>query len=203
MSLFLSSVTKSSGGKKILLSANQHLVKQTMILQSSSSSSKGLPMMSSSCTMMKSASFSSTTGTKDKAPEVTHTKNTEQQQQQQPTRRRRKRRIAAVDGTVPSYKEFVHKFTVVTLYRDFLKAVNLMPHNKEELIEQVKYEFRSNQRDNDPFQVQRALADGKRRFQELQEMTGYKKQLDADSWLNIRDVEDPRGRVGEGWPWSK
>lgn len=143
---------------------------------------------------MPRSSFSSTT-----TPEVTHVNGSNSEQ----TRRRRKRRIAGVDGKVPSYKEFVHKFTVVHLYRDFLKAVKLMPHNQDELTNQVKMEFRSNQHDHDPFQVQRAMADGKRRFQELQEMTGYKKQLNADSWLNIKDEEDPRGRVGQGWPWNK
>mmetsp|Transcript_43828 Transcript_43828/g.105724 ORF Transcript_43828/g.105724 Transcript_43828/m.105724 type:complete len:187 (+) Transcript_43828:50-610(+) len=186
MSLFLSSVTKASGCKNILLSTNQHLVvKQTII-----SSSSPLSSMTSS--------FSSSI-TNTAPPKVTQVK------QEQPTRRRRKRRITGVDGNVPSYKEFVHKFTVVTLYRDFLKAVNLMPHNRQELANQVKMEFRANQLldINDTFQVQRALTDGKRRFQELQEMTGYKKQLDADSWLNIQDEQDPRGRVGEGWPWNK
>ena len=26
---------------------------------------------------------------------------------------------------------------------------------------------------------------------------------DTDSWLNKDDKDDPRGRVGENWPWSK
>ena len=26
---------------------------------------------------------------------------------------------------------------------------------------------------------------------------------DADSWINIQDEEDPRGRVGMNWPWEK
>jgi hypothetical protein len=26
---------------------------------------------------------------------------------------------------------------------------------------------------------------------------------DADSWMNIKDEEDPRGRVGVAWPWDK
>lgn len=25
---------------------------------------------------------------------------------------------------------------------------------------------------------------------------------DADSWINIQDEEDPRGRVGVQWPWE-
>jgi len=26
---------------------------------------------------------------------------------------------------------------------------------------------------------------------------------DPDSWMNIKDTEDPRGRVGTQWPWQK
>ena len=25
----------------------------------------------------------------------------------------------------------------------------------------------------------------------------------TESWLDINDKEDPRGRLGEGWPWSR
>ncbi len=49
---------------------------------------------------------------------------------------------------------------------------------------------------------------GERRLKELKSMVGYvdrseKTQADdADSWLNIDDEEDPRGRVGVQWPWD-
>jgi hypothetical protein len=37
-------------------------------------------------------------------------------------------------------------------------------------------------------------------------MVGYKephgREFDSDSWLNIVDEEDPRGRVGVHWPWE-
>lgn len=26
---------------------------------------------------------------------------------------------------------------------------------------------------------------------------------DSDSWINIKDEEDPRGRVGIKWPWEE
>lgn len=26
---------------------------------------------------------------------------------------------------------------------------------------------------------------------------------DADSWMNIKDEDDQRGRVGVQWPWEK
>ena len=40
-------------------------------------------------------------------------------------------------------------------------------------------------------------------------MVGYidktetNKVQDSDSWLNIDDKEDPRGRVGTNWPWNE
>lgn len=78
-----------------------------------------------------------------------------------------------------------------------------MPHNQKDLKEQVQREFKANKADTDPFNVQRALAEGKRRFEELQDFTGNNKKYDGDSWLNTKDEEDPRGRVGTGWPWDR
>jgi len=37
-------------------------------------------------------------------------------------------------------------------------------------------------------------------------MVGYKdpqEKADDDSWLNIKDEDDPRGRVGVAWPWDR
>lgn len=104
---------------------------------------------------------------------------------------------------IPSYKEFVHRFTVLSLYRNYLKEIRTMPHNQDELKEQVQREFKANKMVTDPFNVQRALADGKRRFKELQEFTGSNNKYEGDSWLNTKDDEDPRGRVGTGWPWER
>ena len=41
---------------------------------------------------------------------------------------------------------------------------------------------------------------------ELQSMVGYTASSavnDGDSWLNIDDKDDPRGRVGVEWPWNE
>jgi hypothetical protein len=104
---------------------------------------------------------------------------------------------------IPSYKEFVHRFSVLALYRNYLKEIRHMPRNQEDLKEQVQREFKGNKTVTDPFNVQRALAEGKRRFQELQELTGSSNKYEGDSWLNTKDEEDPRGRVGTGWPWDR
>lgn len=104
---------------------------------------------------------------------------------------------------IPSYKEFVHRFTVLSLYRQYLKEIRVMPHNQEDLKVQVQQEFKANRTITDPFNVQRALTEGKRRFKELQEITGSNNKYDGESWLNTPDTEDPRGRVGTGWPWER
>lgn len=78
-----------------------------------------------------------------------------------------------------------------------------MPHNQEDLRQQVQNEFRAHKTLDDPFNIQRALAEGKRRYEELQEFTGSKNKFDGDSWINTKDEEDPRGRVGVGWPWDR
>ena len=96
----------------------------------------------------------------------------------------------------------------------------------DELLNEIRREFRALKHETDPFQRQRAIADGQRRAAELRGLTGEPnngggddgdrtnknaaaaaaaalRQEDADSWINIVDPEDQRGRVGSGWPWAK
>jgi hypothetical protein len=120
-----------------------------------------------------------------------------------PSRRRRRGSRLLADENIPSYKEFVHRFTVLSLYRNYLKAIRSMPHNQKDLKDQVQREFRANKNDLNPLNIQRALAEGKRRYEELQDFTGNNKKYDGDSWLSTKDAEDPRGRVGQGWPWLR
>ena len=120
------------------------------------------------------------------------------------SRRTRSKRISLDEKNVPSYKEFVHRFTVLSLYRGFLKCIrDSMPHNKDDLRAQVQKEFQINKVDNNPLSVKQNIAEGQRRFEELQEFTGQSNKFTGESWINIQDPDDPRGRVGTGWPWAK
>mmetsp|Transcript_29105 Transcript_29105/g.41632 ORF Transcript_29105/g.41632 Transcript_29105/m.41632 type:complete len:209 (-) Transcript_29105:78-704(-) len=63
-----------------------------------------------------------------------------------------------------------------------------------------------------------AFQDGERRLRQLEAMVGYSRKsttsngneeqssaeesYEADSWINIKDDEDKRGRVGVMWPWE-
>lgn len=119
------------------------------------------------------------------------------------SRRRRSKRPSLDEKNVPSYKEFVHRFTVITMYRGFLKCIRSMPHNQEDLRVQVRKEFQLNRYDTDSFTVKQNIAEGKRRFEELMEFTGQSNKYSGESWMKIQDPDDPRGRVGTGWPWAK
>jgi hypothetical protein len=69
-----------------------------------------------------------------------------------------------------------------------------------------------------------AYNEGERRLRELEAIVGYspssssnrnvendgvakdrtsEESYDADSWINIKDDEDKRGRVGVVWPWER
>lgn len=124
----------------------------------------------------------------------------------------KKRRLLVEQENIPSYKEFVHRFTMLTLYRNFFKALRYVPaeHTRLELKQQIRQEFRALKhvdREEDPFQIQRAVAEGKRRLQELQDFTGQSNvnntEASLSSWIHTVDPEDPRGRVGSVWPWQK
>ena len=118
--------------------------------------------------------------------------------------RSKQQRLSLDERKVPSYKEFVHRFTVLSLYRGFLKCIrDSMPHNQEDLREQVRKEFQVNKHDTNSFTVKQNIAEGQRRFEELKEFTGQSNKHTGESWINIQDPDDPRGRVGTGWPWAK
>jgi len=61
------------------------------------------------------------------------------------------------------------------------------------------------------------MLQGERKLREIGTMVGYSagdrskessahtspQSYDADSWINIQDEEDRRGRVGVQWPWQR
>lgn len=127
-----------------------------------------------------------------------------------PSRTRRTRRSVVVERSekVPSLKEFLHRTTVLRQYRAFLRAVAVIPDTPWRIQSQteVRTTFRRNATETDRMALKMTVADGERRLQQVRSMVGYKNpqtDSDEDSWLNIKDEEDPRGRVGVQWPWSR
>eukprot|EP00978_Attheya_sp_CCMP212_P016192 scaffold42226_cov45-Attheya_sp.AAC.5 len=130
-----------------------------------------------------------------------------------PSRTRRTRGSVVVERSqklpqVPSLKEFLHRTTVLRQYRAFLRAVAVIPDTPWRIQAQteVRTTFRRNASETDRMALKMTVADGARRLQQVRSMVGYKNpqtESDEDSWLNIKDEEDPRGRVGVQWPWSR
>eukprot|EP00549_Striatella_unipunctata_P024249 CAMPEP_0118674804 /NCGR_PEP_ID=MMETSP0800-20121206/1089_1 /TAXON_ID=210618 ORGANISM="Striatella unipunctata, Strain CCMP2910" /NCGR_SAMPLE_ID=MMETSP0800 /ASSEMBLY_ACC=CAM_ASM_000638 /LENGTH=149 /DNA_ID=CAMNT_0006570035 /DNA_START=81 /DNA_END=530 /DNA_ORIENTATION=- len=123
-----------------------------------------------------------------------------------PRKRRRGKETELVD--VPSLKDFVHKQTVIHLYRTFFRAAARIPDDKfrEDAQKEIRQTFKNDAIQTDKLAITMALKDGERRLQQFCSMVGYDvsgTSEDPDSWLNIKDENDPRGRVGVEWPWEK
>lgn len=207
---------------KLLVMASKKFITTTASTMRLSSVLRQRPV-STSLTMNINAYYSNTTNTitrrivhieqhrSSKEQENTNTDDGASTKSKSPTtttrnrsRRSRSKRISLDDKKVPSYKEFVHRFTVLSLYRGYLKCIrDGMPHNQDDLRDQVRKEFQVNKDDKDPFTIKKNIAEGQRRFEELLEFTGQSNKYTGESWINIKDPDDPRGRVGTGWPWAK
>lgn len=51
---------------------------------------------------------------------------------------------------------------------------------------------------------------GNQRLKQIQSIVGYHprskfkpRESDPDSWINTKSANDPRGRIGEEWPWNR
>ena len=125
-------------------------------------------------------------------------------------RSRTRRKLDLESAEVPSLKEFVHRQTVIRQYRGFLRAVNCIrdPTFQSSSKKEVQTSFGRYKNETDALTIQMALREGERQLEQVRSMVGYvgadnAAKTDGDSWLNINDDEDPRGRVGVVWPWEQ
>ncbi|KAL7483361.1 hypothetical protein ACHAW6_009036 [Cyclotella cf. meneghiniana] len=89
-------------------------------------------------------------------------------------------------------------------------------------LEEVRLAYRLGmKKGTDSLSKSMAFSEGERRLKELRSMVGLvptkrltqqrdetasavgDESYDPDSWINIKDDEDPRGRVGVQWPWER
>jgi hypothetical protein len=133
--------------------------------------------------------------------------------------RRHSKQHTHLPGAIPSLPEFLHKQTVLRQYRHFLRAVGLVndPIQRQHVLQDIQMRFHRDSMETDPLSIQMAVQEGQRTLAQFHSMVGYspppssatilngrKQQGEVeDSWLNIQDVEDPRGRVGKDWPWQR
>lgn len=101
---------------------------------------------------------------------------------------------------------FVRRQQVLRLYRDMLKSARSIEDVllKQSLKAQIKTEFRIGAALVDNNATKTAIAHGQRCLVQLDELSGRKRdsRKTEGSWLDTKDEQDVRGRVGSGWPWS-
>uniref|UniRef100_A0A7S2K2A3 Complex 1 LYR protein domain-containing protein n=1 Tax=Leptocylindrus danicus TaxID=163516 RepID=A0A7S2K2A3_9STRA len=128
------------------------------------------------------------------------------------TRAARQRQRRQLDeSNIPSLKEFMHRSRVIKQYRSYLRAIRCIPEDdawREQVAREIRDSFRLKATETDKLSVTMAVTDGDRKLVQLQSMVGYQQKNDVndsgdnDSWLNIVDEGDQRGRVGMQWPWE-
>lgn len=119
---------------------------------------------------------------------------------------------------MPSLAEFMYRAKVLKQYRDFLRLARFVDRddqsNNKAALGEVRLSYRiSVKKEMDELAKNMAFSEGERQLRETRAMVGYSpdkqsrdlnpESFDADSWINIKDEEDPRGRVGVQWPWDK
>ena len=126
-------------------------------------------------------------------PEVTVTKSKRS--------RRRFRRIEEV----PSYKDFLHRQTVLALYRKFLRTVHPLSDQKE-LQAQIRTEFNAMKNESDDWNKKRAVKEGQRRLKDLQTTVSTSVTFGTSPFTTEPDGDDGNGggsNVGTGCPWER
>jgi len=146
--------------------------------------------------------------------------NQKQHKARRRTRRRPQQSSLAKDGssTIPTLADFIYRAKALKQYRNFVRLAHFVDKedkskNKTALGE-VRLSYRmSTKKKMDDLAKNMAFAEGERRLRETEAMVGYSstelsrdtnpQSFDQDSWINIKDEDDQRGRVGVQWPWDK
>ena len=138
----------------------------------------------------------------------------------------RKRRPSSPLGShIPSLSEFLHQQKVKSQYRQFLRAIRQRFPEKEDRNDanhEVQSRYRQFQNETDPLIIRMAFQEGQRQVASLlptslSPLTMLKNNNNdnnndddddndknsSDSWMNTKDSEDPRGRIGLQWPWEQ
>jgi Complex 1 protein (LYR family) len=122
------------------------------------------------------------------------------------TTKRSRRRFRRIED-VPSYQEFMHRQSVLSLFRKFLRTVHGLS-DRREVQKQIKKEFGAMKNETDPWNRKRAINEGKRRLKDLQ--TTVSTSVTFGSSSNINSSHAPPNnnnqdddKVGSGWPWER
>lgn len=108
------------------------------------------------------------------------------------------------DDSKKSLKYFIQRAQVLGLYRQMLKETRNIREKsvRFDVKQQIQREFRS---ELGGMSVSVLLTHGKRSLRQIEDMVAASSHQsnEEDSWISTKDKDDPRGRVGQGWPWNK
>ncbi len=132
---------------------------------------------------------------------------------------------------MPSLADFIHRAKVLKQYRSFIRLAQYVDGKDSNTgsgktnedgniargcraaLDEVRISYKMGMTIGvDAMAKNMSYVEGERRLRELETTVGYyptrqhpSKELsyDADSWINIQDQDDPRGRVGVQWPWDQ
>lgn len=110
---------------------------------------------------------------------------------------------------------FVRRKQVLDLFRQFLREHRRISDQslRSDIKRQISYEFRNygklptslDEYEKISRNISVLIVQGERSLQQLKDLSvTHSNSNDInDSWININDPEDTRGRIGTSWPWSK
>ena len=105
---------------------------------------------------------------------------------------------------------FIRRQQSLMLYRDLMRAARKVddPTIRLEIMTSIRVEFKNNLNISDPMALKSLILVGNRSLKQIQSMstTSNKNNSishDNESWMNIKDDDDVRGRIGQQWPWQK
>jgi hypothetical protein len=139
---------------------------------------------------------------------------------------RKRRSFPQLNPHIPSLTEFLHQQKVKSQYRQFLRAIQQgfsEEEDRKDALQEVKFRYRQLQKEEDPLIIRMAFQEGQRQLSQLSSLPrpilsplldnppnsqsithdGDDSKNNSDSWINIKDHEDPRGRIGIQWPWEQ
>lgn len=114
-------------------------------------------------------------------------------------------------GKTLPLKVFIRRQQVLTLYRQLLKTSKGVVDEdvRNGIRQEIRSGFAQGKILTDSASIKTSIVAGQRSLSQLEDMCGVKpsnsakQQIpDAGSWINTKDKDDVRGRVGTGWPWK-
>ena len=113
--------------------------------------------------------------------------------------------MSRLGSTLPLHV-FVHRQQVLHLYRNLLKGARRTPDVvlAASLKDQIRTDFKNGKNLKDKVSIKSAIVNGQKSLIRLDDLNGTNQgtTIKSGSWIDTKDDEDVRGRVGAGWPWG-